>query len=240
MVKKAKTPQKQKPYQPQSPKNPLFSNYTDIYLKTENHKDYYTSLAQGQDVVGHGVAGSGKTYITLHYALNQLNRGQIQKIIIIRSAVSTRDIGFLPGSEQEKLTAYETPYINTINSILQRGDAYDILKKRNEIEFMSSSYLRGLTFDNTFIIVDEAQNMTWHEIDTIYTRTGENTQVAFIGDLIQKDNGVGREGSGFGKLIEVASSLDSFDVHEFGIDDIVRSEKVKKWIIRTQIFQRYD
>lgn len=210
----------------------LFAHFTDISLTTDNHRDYYKSLVEQQDVVCTGVAGTAKTYIALYHALSQLNNRYIQKIIIVRSAVATRDIGFLKGSEEEKLEVYEAPYIKIVNDLLGRGDGYEVLKKRNEIEFLSSSYLRGLTFDNTFIIVDECQNMTFHEIDTIYTRVGNNTQLAFIGDYKQTDNGVGKKGTGINKLITLAENLSSFDLHYFSYDDIVRSSKVKSWIIQ--------
>lgn len=212
--------------------NSLYAHFEPLSLKTVNHKCFYESLCHGQDTVTYGVAGSGKTYITLHFALSQLQQQFIQKIIIVRSAVPTRDIGFLKGNEDEKMQSYEVPYIKTVNDLLGRGDAYELLKKRGEIEFLSSSYLRGLTFDNAFIIVDEVQNMTFHEIDTIYTRVGFNTQLAFVGDIRQADEGVGKAGTGFNSLLKLVGNIGQFDVHEFDFDDIVRSEKVKNWIVQ--------
>lgn len=206
-------------------------------FSTDNHKALLASLYQGQDVFVHGCAGTGKTYITLYYALQQLQANQFQRVIVVRSTVPTRDMGFLPGTEEEKLHAYEAPYTKIVNDIIGRGDAYEILKKKQEVVFISSSYLRGLTFDNAFIIVDEVQNMTFHEIDTIYTRVGENTQLAFVGDGKQTDNNVGKQGSGIYHLGQVATQLSHFDVHEFTHDDIVRSKKVKEWILTSEKVQ---
>lgn len=214
----------------------IFHHFDEhLPLKTDNHKSFYRSLIEGYDAVCYGYAGSAKTFISLCYALRKLKQREIEKIIIIRSAVATRDVGFLPGTEDEKMAIFETPYINIVNDLLQRGDGYEVLKKKGMIEFLSSSYLRGLTFDNAIVIVDECQNYTFHEIDTIYTRTGENTQVIFVGDALQMDNGVGKEGSGFNHLVSVASNLEAFSVHDFGVDDIVRSAKVKSWIIATSL-----
>lgn len=217
--------------------NPLFQYFDDVSLKTDNHKDFYRSLVQGDDTVVYGYAGSGKTYISLHYALREIKERRKSRIIIIRSAVPTRDVGFLSGDLDEKLAVYETPYIKIVNDLLCRGDAYEVLKKRGDIVFLSSSYLRGLTFDDAFVIVDECQNYTWHELDTIYTRIGINTQIAFVGDYVQMDNGVGREGSGFNNLIRLTSELKNFSQHNFTTDDIVRSEKIKNWIIHSRMFQ---
>ena len=236
MSKPAKKAQKQKTKVREARlSNPLFQHILPLTLKTQNHKDFYQSLCQGDDAVVYGVAGTAKTYISLYYALSELNKKNVDRIIILRSAVATRDIGFLPGSDIEKMNVFESPYQTIVNQVLSRGDAYEILKKTNELNFMSTSYLRGVTFDNAIVIVDECQNLTFHEIDTIYTRTGENTQVIFAGDLIQLDEGVGKTGSGFLQLVKTAEQLQHFSTFEFGIEDIVRSEKVKRWIIATSL-----
>lgn len=218
----------------------IFHHFDEhLPLKTDNHKSFYRSLIEGYDSICYGYAGSAKTLISLGYALRKLKQREVEKIIIIRSAVATRDVGFLPGTEEEKMAIFETPYINIVNDLLQRGDGYEVLKKKGMIEFLSSSYLRGLTFDNAIVIVDECQNYTFHEIDTIYTRTGENTQVIFVGDALQMDSGVGKEGSGFNHLVSVASNLEAFSVHNFGVDDIVRSAKVKSWIVATSLLKQH-
>lgn len=218
----------------------IFHHFEEhLSLKTDNHKSFYRSLIEGYDSICYGYAGSAKTFISLGYALRKLKQREVEKIIIIRSAVATRDVGFLPGTEEEKMAIFETPYINIVNDLLQRGDGYEVLKKKGMIEFLSSSYLRGLTFDNAIVIVDECQNYTFHEIDTIYTRTGENTQVIFVGDALQMDSGVGKEGSGFNHLVSVASNLEAFSVHNFGVEDIVRSAKVKSWIVATSLLKQH-
>lgn len=180
----------------------------------------------------HGPAGTGKTFIPLYMALREIleHRSQFRKIVIIRSSVQTRNQGFLPGTDKEKMAVFERPYRDNINQICQRGDAYDLLKNEGTIEFESTSFLRGCTLDDSIIIVDEAQNCTEQELDTIATRVGENAKIIFCGDYIQSDL-TGRDKEGFKFVIGVLQTLPKFECVEFTHADIVRSDFVKQYII---------
>jgi phosphate starvation-inducible protein PhoH len=155
---------------------------------------------------------------------------EYEKIIIIRSAVPTRSIGFLPGTEDEKMEAYEFPYKNICNDLFGRSDAYEILKKKDIIEFQSTSYIRGITFDNTLILVDEFENCNFHETDSLITRVGKNTRIFFSGDFKQSDLDGRREVSGFNDFMKIVSKMQSFSATEFTIEDCVRSGLVLEYL----------
>lgn len=174
-----------------------------------------------------GAAGTGKTFISLYLAFDDIAKQEYDKIILVRSAVPTRDMGFLPGTDKEKAKVYEEPYYAIANEIFQRGDAYEILKKHNVVNFMTTSYLRGLTVRDSVVIVDECQNMTFHELDSIITRVGENSRIIFCGDFAQAD----LPKNGMKEFLQVLNEMSEFDVIEFGISDIVRSSFVKKYLI---------
>lgn len=176
----------------------------------------------------HGCAGTGKTYISLYLALDDIQKGEYDKIIIIRSAVPTREMGFLPGTEEEKSKVYENPYSNILQELFSRGDnPYGQLKQKGIINFTTTSYIRGSTFQNAVVIVDECQNMTFHELDSIITRVGHNCRVIFCGDFFQSD----LKNSGIRDFMKIIKKMDEFDLIEFGISDIVRSEFVKNYLI---------
>ena len=174
-----------------------------------------------------GAAGTGKTFISLYLAFDDIAKQEYDKIILVRSAVPTRDMGFLPGTDKDKAKVYEEPYYAIANEIFQRGDAYEILKKHNVVNFMTTSYLRGLTVRDSVVIVDECQNMTFHELDSIITRIGENSRIIFCGDFAQAD----LPKNGMKEFLQVLNEMSEFDIVEFGISDIVRSSFVKKYLI---------
>lgn len=174
-----------------------------------------------------GAAGTGKTFISLYLAFDDIAKQDYEKVILVRSAVPTRDMGFLPGTDKEKAKVYEEPYYAIANEIFQRGDAYEILKKHNVVNFMTTSYLRGLTVRDSVVIVDECQNMTFHELDSIITRVGENSRIIFCGDFAQAD----LPKNGMKEFLQVLNEMSEFDIVEFGISDIVRSSFVKKYLI---------
>lgn len=213
-------------------------NYTfslkEIKPLTKNQEDAFHAYWGGKNLVLHGVAGSGKSYIALFLAMNDLLKSYHKRIVIVRSAVSTRDQGFLPGSVQDKMSMYENPYRDMIHDLLGRGDAYDLLKKKGNLEFMSTSYIRGLTLQDAIVIIDEVQNMCDHEINSVLTRIGPNCRVIVCGDFRQDDlkvQGRRNQESGVGIFLECAKRMRTFDMIEFGIPDIVRSGFVKEYII---------
>lgn len=180
-----------------------------------------------KNLVLHGLAGTGKTFISSYLAYDDMTKGDYQKLVIIRSAVPTRDIGFLPGTEKEKASVYEEPYKDIAIDLFQRGDAYEILKNKSMVHFMTTSFIRGITLRDTVIIIDECQNMSFHELDSIITRIGENCRVMFCGDFRQAD----LKANGLQDFIRVLKRMDKFTFVEFEVEDIVRSDFVKQYII---------
>lgn len=216
------------------PKDPF--SLKEIKPLTNNQEASFRSFWEGKNLVLHGCAGTGKTYISLFLGLNDLLKGVFKKIIIVRSAVTTRDQGFLPGTLQEKMAQYEAPYRDICQDLFGRGDAYDLMKKRGTVEFMSTSFLRGLTFDDSLVIIDEFQNMTFHELSTVLMRVGNNTKVIVCGDVEQDDLGhrQKREYTGAEQFIRVAHKMSVFDVVQFDENDIVRSGFVKQLIVASR------
>ena len=204
----------------------------EINPLTENQEKVFAAYAEGKNVVCAGSAGTGKTFLLFYLCLQDLIYSQeYDRIIIFRSSVPTRNIGFLPGDEKEKMAAYETPYRGICGDLFGRGDAYEILKKKELVEFQSTSFVRGNTFDNCLIIVEEMQDMNLHELSTIITRVGKNTKIFFSGDFKQSDLDGRREISGFNDFIKIVNQMNSFDVVEFGLADIVRSGLVKEYLV---------
>jgi len=179
-----------------------------------------------RNLVLHGVAGTGKTFISCYLAFDDMVKNLYDRLIIIRSAVSTRDIGFLPGTEKEKASVYEEPYKDICIELFGRGDAYEVLKNKNLVHFMTTSYIRGVTLRNAVVIIDECQNMSFHELDSIITRVGENCRIIFCGDFRQSD----LPKNGLKDFVRIVKAMDEFDFIDFEIKDIVRSNFVKSYI----------
>jgi phosphate starvation-inducible protein PhoH len=204
---------------------------------TENQKKAFQAWKDGYHLMLHGYAGTGKTYISLFLACHEMlsnNSSQYIDIHILRSVVASREIGFLPGNIHEKTDIFEDPYRDMCNDIFGRGDAYDLLKTKHHINFATTSYLRGVTFSNTILIVDETQNMSFHELDTIITRTGENTRLIFAGDWRQTDLNKPYDKEGIRDFIAIVRNINSFKHIEFSKDDICRSSLVKEYIIEKE------
>jgi phosphate starvation-inducible PhoH-like protein/PhoH-like ATPase len=205
----------------------------EVDPKTPNQQLAFQLFEQENNLVLHGMAGTGKTFITLYLALKRLfdKQGFQQKVVIVRSVVPTREMGFLPGSEREKMKTYEAPYQAMCNDLFGRGDAYEILKTKNQIEFISTSFIRGTTMDDCIIIVDEAQNLTFHELDSIITRVGVNSQIVFCGDCGQTDLDKPWDKCGLDQFMSILNHVDGFQKVEFSYDDIVRSGLVRDYLI---------
>lgn len=185
-------------------------------------------LKSNKNLIVCGAAGTGKTFLLLYKGLELLERGVINKVLIIRSAVATRNVGYLPGSLQEKTKVFELPYEEICINLYETKDAYKQLKMKKEVEFMSTSYVRGINLDDCFIIVDEFQNLSFHELDSIITRVGENTIINFCGDIEQSD----LADSGLKQFKAITDNLPQlFDTVEFGLEHIVRSDFVKAYLI---------
>ena len=190
-------------------------------------RNQLTAFESTKNLVLHGLAGTGKTFISSYLAYDDMAKGVYQSLVIIRSAVPTRDIGFLPGTEKEKASVYEEPYKDIANDLFSRGDAYEILKNKGLVHFMTTSFIRGITLRDAIIMIDECQNMSLHELDSIITRIGENCRVIFCGDFRQAD----LKANGLQDFIRVLKRMERFTFIEFEVEDIVRSDFVKQYII---------
>jgi phosphate starvation-inducible protein PhoH len=204
----------------------------DIEPKTTNQNIAFEAFEDGQNILLHGLAGTGKSFIGLYLALEEvLNGNDFDKIYLVRSTVPTRDLGFLPGNEKEKTKPYEAPYYGICSELFGRGDAYEVLKKVNLLEFMTTSFLRGITLNNCIMIVEEIQNMTFQELDSLITRLGDNSLLILNGDFRQSDFRFDNDKQGIMDIITIVDKMPSFSHIEFGIEDIVRSGLVKEYII---------
>lgn len=213
--------------------NPLELEY--IRPKTENQKKTFREYANGKNLLLHGVPGSGKTFISLYLALNELmnKTSDFQKVVIIRSAQSSKGIGFLPGTAKQKMEVYETPYSTICSKLFSRSDAYQALKNKGTIEFESTSFLRGTTIDDAIIIIDEAQNLSYQELKTVLTRVGDKSKIIICGDINQDDLTSARfnEESGLKSVMKILENMPSVSKIDFEIEDIVRSGFVRQFII---------
>ena len=218
-----------------------FADYLrdDIVPATKNQERFFKSYQEGKHMVAFGVAGSGKTFITLYNALRDVLdvNTPYQRIYLVRSLVATREIGFLPGSHEDKADIYQIPYKNMVKYMFDFNPGADTemlygnLKSQEIIKFWSTSFLRGTSLDDAIVIVDEFQNLNFHELDSIITRVGEDSKIMFCGDAVQSDLQKSNERNGIHDFMNILRKMPSFDLVEFGIDDIVRSGLVREYII---------
>jgi len=221
-------------------KKPLSSDYlVEIDPLTDNQSKLFESYKDQKHLVAYGCAGTGKTFISLYNAIREVldERSPFERIYLVRSLVATREIGFLPGTYDDKSDIYQIPYKNMVKYMFQMpSDAdfemlYGNLKSQETIKFWSTSFLRGTTLDNAIVIVDEFQNCTMHELDSIITRIGENSKIIFCGDATQSDLQKTNDRNGIVDFMSILRKMPSFDIIEFGVDDIVRSGIVKEYIV---------
>jgi len=222
----------QKRQEAQTTKNNLALK--NISPKTKNQEIVFRDFSNGKNLLIHGLPGTGKSFVSLYLALLEIEDFKTyHNITIIRSVVPSRDMGFLPGSIKEKSRIYELPYQAICNELFGRGDAYEILKSKNIIDFQTSSFLRGLTLDHSIVIVDECQNMTFQELSTIITRVGQNSRIIFCGDYRQTDLKYNDEKQGIFEFMSILKKMNKyFTSIEFTEEDIVRSGLVKDFIIK--------
>jgi predicted ribonuclease YlaK len=211
----------------------------EIEPLTDNQELLFQSYKKDQNIVAYGAAGTGKTFITLYNALRDVleEKSPYEKIYIVRSLVATREIGFLPGDHEDKSSLYQIPYKNMVKYMFEMPDdsafemLYGNLKTQGTISFWSTSFIRGTTLDNSIIIVDEFQNLNFHELDSIITRVGENSKIMFCGDATQSDLVKTAEKNGIIDFMRIMNVMPSIDVIEFGVEDIVRSGLCKEYLI---------
>ena len=206
---------------------------------TDNQKVFFDEWDKGQMLYAYGVAGTGKTFIALHKALKDVldDYTPYDKIYIVRSLVATREIGFLPGDHEDKSSLYQIPYKNMVQAMFEMPDdnsyemLYDNLKAQETISFWSTSFIRGTTLDNAIVIIDECQNLNFHELDSIITRVGQDSKIVFCGDAAQTDLVRTNERTGILDFQRILQEMEEFSLIEFGLEDIVRSGLVKSYLI---------
>jgi len=215
------------------------NNLVSIKPITDNQKIVFDSWKEGKNHFLFGAAGTGKTFISLYLAMqNVLDlKSPYERVFVVRSLIPTREIGFLPGDEEDKAALYQVPYQNMVKFMFEQPNEqsfinlYDRLKGQGSLYFLSTSFLRGLTFDNAIIIVDECQNMNFHELDTITTRVGQDSRIVFCGDFDQSDLQKMNERNGLHDFLRILEEMDEFNCVEFTIGDIVRSGFVRSYLI---------
>ena len=206
---------------------------------TDTQKIVFETWKKGQNQFLFGAAGTGKTFISLYLALKDIFdlKTKFEKVVLVRSLIPTRDIGFLPGDEEDKSALYQVPYQNMVQFMFEMpneqafNSLYDKLKGQGSLYFLSTSFLRGLTFDNSIIIVDECQNLNFHELDTIITRVGQDSKIVFCGDFDQSDLLKHNEKNGLHDFLRILEEMEEFNCSEFSIGDIVRSGFVRSYLI---------
>ena len=209
-------------------------NLKKVEPLTENQKLSFEAYNQGKNLMLHGIAGTGKSFISIYLGLQEIlsENSRYKKLVIVRSVVPTRDMGFLPGNSKEKAKVYEAPYYAICTELFNRGDAYDYLKNKNVVEFISTSFIRGITLNDCIIIVDEIANLTLHELDSVITRVGRNCRVIFSGDFRQSDFSKEQDKNGLIDFMRIIERMKSFTFIDFDENDIVRSSMVKDYIIQ--------
>jgi len=214
--------------------NPNKFRVKPLEMKSRRQSEAVSLWNSGLNLNLHGTAGTGKTFLALFLALQEaLNKGTAHQVIIVRSVVPSRDMGFLKGGQGEKTGVYETPYFGICEQLIGRHDAYSMLKSTGKIQFVPTSFIRGTTWDNAIIVVDEPQNMSAMELHTVFTRVGMNSRLIFSGDTKQDDLTSERynEKSGFPAFKRILEEMDEFGSVEFCHEDILRSDIIKSYII---------
>ena len=215
------------------------NNLTTVKPIGDNQKEVFSTWKKGKNQFLFGAAGTGKTFISLYLALNDVFdlKKPYDKVVLVRSLMPTREIGFLPGDEEDKAALYQVPYQNMVQFMFelpneqQFNTLYDKLKGQGSLFFLSTSFLRGLTFDNSIIIVDECQNLNFHELDTIITRVGQDSKIVFCGDFDQTDLLKQNERNGLHNFLRILNEMEEFNCVEFTLGDIVRSGFVRTYLI---------
>ena len=221
-------------------KKPLSADYlVDIEPITDNQKILFDCYKAQQNLIAYGCAGTGKTFITLYNAMRDVldENTPYETVYIVRSLIATREIGFLPGDHEDKSSLYQIPYKHMVKYMFEMPTEADFqmlysnLKAQGTIDFWSTSFIRGTTFDRTIVIVDEYQNLNFHELDSIMTRIGEDSKIMFCGDATQSDLVKQNERNGVVDFMRVLRLMPSVDLIEFGVEDIVRSGLCKEYIL---------
>ena len=221
-------------------RKPISSQYLlDIEPLTDNQRIMFEEYGKGQNIFAYGAAGTGKTFVAMYLALRDVldENTPYEKVYVVRSLVATREIGFLPGTHEDKSSLYQIPYKNMVKYMFEMPDdasfemLYENLKNQETVSFWSTSFLRGTTLDKAIVIVDECQNLNFHELDSIITRVGEDTKIMFCGDASQSDLQRSNERSGIIDFQRILQQMKEVSLIEFNVEDIVRSGLIKSYLI---------
>ena len=212
----------------------------EIEPLTPNQVKVFKAYEQSKSIVMAVSAGTGKTFVALSLAFEDVldKETSFDKVVIVRSIVPTRDIGFLPGNEDEKKDAYTGPYRAACAELFEDPEAWDKLKNSHKVEFLSTSFIRGMTISNAVVIIDEMQNLTFHELDSVVTRIGQNCKFIMCGDYYQSDFDKERDRNGILKFLEIIEQLRNFEIVEFTWEDIVRSDFVRDYIMTKEMLEK--
>lgn len=204
---------------------------------TKNQELTYKAWEDGENLVLTGSAGTGKTFMAMYLALEDMldKETEFDQLVILRSMVPTRDMGFLPGTKEEKEAAFTTPYMAICHELFGDKSSYNKMISAKQIRFESTSFIRGTTFDNTIIIVDEMQNLNFHELDSVITRVGKHSKIIFSGDYKQSDFKYNDDKDGIVRFLQIVEQLKNFNIINFGWEDIVRSDFVRDYIMTKEM-----
>ena len=232
----------QKPKKKYTPKPRPHLELMEIAPETKNQERAFDAFDDGLNLVMAGSPGTGKTFIALHMALEEVmdSESYYDRVIIVRSIVPTRDIGFLPGDERDKIDIYQLPYKSLCEELFNEKDAYETLQNDKVIVFETTSFIRGLTFDRAIIIVDEMQNMTGHELDSVITRMGTDSRIIFCGDYYQTDLTRRYERNGLKDFLTILDNSTYFKTIHFTWEDILRSDMARDYIMTKEMMKQRD
>lgn len=225
-----------------APSTPKYETLAKIEPMTNAQKRVFTAFKKGNNILLSGSAGTGKTFLGMYLALEEILQGESprDKMIIVRSIVPTRDIGFLPGSREEKEATYLYPYIGVCAELFGDKLAWNKLVALGKAEFLTTSFVRGITVRNATVIIDEMQNLTFHELDSIITRLGENCRIILCGDYHQSDLRNTKEKTGLFEFIRITERMKYFSHVKFSWEDIVRSGLVRDYIMTKEMMKLED
>ena len=224
---------------PAKPTKLRIEHLTSLEPITDNQGMVFEYFKKEYHMVLSGSAGSGKTFLSMFLALEQVldKDTPYDKLIIVRSVVPTRDIGFLPGTKEEKEDVYTQPYVSIAHELFEDKGAYEKLVTQGALQFLTTSYIRGTTLRNAVVLVDEMQNLNFHELDSVITRVGENCRFIMCGDYYQSDFEKKNDKDGIVKFLNILDNMKRFKHVEFTWKDIVRSDLVREYIVTKEMLE---